>query len=115
MTPPSSSQNVEIWCWDPFSRYCEYYSILVFQHHYPISCTANDTLFNQNTDISSMHTSQDTRFNKEVDKKTGYLTKSLLCMPIFNYDGDVIGIAQIMNKKDGSHEFGNADEEVRSP
>lgn len=25
---------------------------------------------------------QDERFNKDVDKKTGYHTKSILCMPI---------------------------------
>ena len=55
---------------------------------------------------------QDSRFNKEVDKKTGYRTQSLLCMPILNYEGDLIGVAQIMNKTDGCPEFSEQDEDV---
>jgi GAF domain-containing protein len=54
---------------------------------------------------------QDPRFNKEVDKKTGYRTKNLLCMPILNYDGHLVGVAQIMNKASGEA-FTKADEEV---
>jgi GAF domain-containing protein len=33
----------------------------------------------------------DERFNKEVDQRTGYRTKSLLCMPLFNKEGKTIG------------------------
>ena len=32
---------------------------------------------------------QDSRFNQDVDKQTGYRTKSLLCTPIKNSDGEV--------------------------
>ena len=32
-----------------------------------------------------------------------YLNRSsLVCMPVCNYDGEVIGVAQIMNKREGS-------------
>ncbi|XP_022096548.1 cGMP-specific 3',5'-cyclic phosphodiesterase-like isoform X3 [Acanthaster planci] len=55
---------------------------------------------------------EDPRFNPEVDKRTGYRTYSILCMPIINHDGDVIGVAQVINKVSGSHEFTNKDEEV---
>ena len=55
---------------------------------------------------------QDPRFNKEVDKKTGYRTHSILCEPILNYDGEVTGVAQIINKVTGSHDFTKQDEEV---
>lgn len=55
---------------------------------------------------------QDNRFNKEVDEKTGYRTRSLLCMPILNAEDHVIGVAQIMNKAD-EEEFSEADEEAR--
>lgn len=48
---------------------------------------------------------QDPRFNKEVDDKTGYRTHSICCMPILNRDHVVIGVAQIINKKTGTHEF----------
>lgn len=43
----------------------------------------------------------DPRFNGEIDLKTGYKTNLMLSMPICNYEGDVIGVAQIINKTDG--------------
>lgn len=41
---------------------------------------------------------QDSRFNRYIDQKTGYRTKSVLCMPIKDSFGEVIGVAQIINK-----------------
>ena len=41
---------------------------------------------------------EDDRFNPEVDRKTGYVTKSILCMPVFNEQGEVIGAYQAINK-----------------
>lgn len=55
---------------------------------------------------------QDPRFNNEIDLRTGYKTNIILCMPICNYEGDVIGVAQIINKTDNSLEFSNRDVEV---
>ncbi|XP_046371540.1 cGMP-specific 3',5'-cyclic phosphodiesterase-like isoform X2 [Haliotis rufescens] len=55
---------------------------------------------------------EDPRFNQEVDKRTGYTTHSILCLPIINYEGEVIGVAQIINKIDGNHEFTRQDEEL---
>lgn len=43
----------------------------------------------------------DPRFNAEIDQKTGYKTNAMLSMPICNYEGDVIGVAQIINKTNG--------------
>ena len=43
----------------------------------------------------------DPRFNCEIDIKTGYKTHVILSMPICNYEGDVIGVAQIINKTNG--------------
>ncbi|HID57490.1 TPA: HD domain-containing protein, partial [Candidatus Poribacteria bacterium] len=43
----------------------------------------------------------DPRFNREVDRRTGYRTKSILCSPMKNLQGDVIGVVQILNKLDG--------------
>jgi adenylate cyclase len=37
--------------------------------------------------------------SKETDKRTGYRTCSLLCMPVFNADGELIGVTQLINKK----------------
>lgn len=43
----------------------------------------------------------DPRFNPEVDKKTGYKTDTILCMPVKNKKGKIIGVAQSLNKKGG--------------
>ena len=53
--------------------------------------------------------SKDPRFNKEVDNQTGYRTHSICCMPILNRDQIVIGVAQLINKKSGNHEFTDKD------
>ncbi|XP_050824969.1 dual 3',5'-cyclic-AMP and -GMP phosphodiesterase 11A isoform X1 [Gopherus flavomarginatus] len=55
---------------------------------------------------------QDRRFNDEIDKLTGYKTKSLLCMPIRNNDGEIIGVAQAINKTPGGAPFIDDDEKV---
>lgn len=34
-----------------------------------------------------------------VDRRSGYRTYSLLCLPIFNADGDLIGVTQLVNKR----------------
>jgi putative ABC transport system ATP-binding protein len=43
----------------------------------------------------------DPRFNPDVDKKTGYRTRSILSLPIKNQDGVVFAVAQLLNRKDG--------------
>lgn len=45
--------------------------------------------------------SKDERFNQKVDKKTGFSTKSLICVPLIN-KYEIIGCIQILNKNDGS-------------
>ena len=44
---------------------------------------------------------RDSRFNSDVDKQTGYVTKTILCVPIKNMDGECIGVTQMINKKNG--------------
>lgn len=53
---------------------------------------------------------EDDRFNPEVDKQTGYVTKSILCMPVMNAKGKVIGAYQAINKLDANGEAGTFDE-----
>jgi adenylate cyclase len=37
--------------------------------------------------------------SKKTDEQIGYRTCSLLCMPVFNSDGELIGVTQLVNKK----------------
>ena len=56
--------------------------------------------------------SQDERFLSEIDKKTGYVTHSILCLPILNRQGSVVGVAQMVNKKGAPDGFTLSDEQV---
>lgn len=66
------------------------------------------TCFTEGEVINIPEAYEDSRFNQEVDKKTGYRTRSILCMPIINKDGRKLGIMQVLNKKGGP--FGPNDE-----
>jgi len=44
---------------------------------------------------------QDKRFNDEIDRKTGFTTKSILCAPIKTARGEIIGVVQTLNKREG--------------
>jgi putative nucleotidyltransferase with HDIG domain len=50
-------------------------------------------------------------FNPEVDRQTGYLTKSILCMPLLNRKGDLTGVYQVLNKLDFDR-FSSHDEQL---
>jgi class 3 adenylate cyclase/putative methionine-R-sulfoxide reductase with GAF domain len=44
----------------------------------------------------------DSRFNRDFDLKTGYHTKSILCMPVYDPRQNIIGAIQVLNKLDGT-------------
>ena len=44
---------------------------------------------------------EDPRFEPEVDRRLNYRTRSLLCLPIRNKDGQTTGVLQLLNKKGG--------------
>ena len=52
----------------------------------------------------------DPRFNRDVDRQTGYRTRSLLSLPVKNQAGQVFAVAQLLNRKDGKP-FDAEDEE----
>ncbi|NNF43757.1 MAG: SpoIIE family protein phosphatase [Phycisphaerales bacterium] len=53
---------------------------------------------------------EDPRFNPAVDRATGYRTRSVLAIPLLADDGDLVGVAQVLNKDEGT--FTAADEQV---
>lgn len=51
----------------------------------------------------------DARFDRSIDELTGYRTRNILCVPIRTMKGDLIGVAQMLNKLP---RFGKADQEL---
>jgi adenylate cyclase len=43
----------------------------------------------------------DTRFNPEIDEETGYHTRTVLCVPVRNWDNQIIGVTEVLNKRTG--------------
>ena len=43
----------------------------------------------------------DPRFNRDVDRKTGYRTRCLLTVPLVGYDDSLVGVLQVLNKSGG--------------
>lgn len=44
----------------------------------------------------------DPRFNPEMDTRTGYRTRNILCMPVVNRRSETIGVVQVLNKRGGA-------------
>lgn len=43
---------------------------------------------------------KDEHFNRSVDEETGFITRSILCVPIKTVKGEIIGVVQALNKLD---------------
>ncbi len=52
----------------------------------------------------------DRRFNREVDRQTGYRTRCLLSVPLLGIDGALVGVLQLLNKRTGT--FDSQDEQL---
>jgi adenylate cyclase len=52
---------------------------------------------------------EDPRAYLEIDRLTGFRTRSILCAPVKDGDGTIIGVLEAINKKDG--DFAKEDEE----
>ncbi len=51
------------------------------------------------------------QFNQAIDKKSGYRTRAILCMPIKSGD-QIIGVIQLINKVVGTGVFSTDDEDI---
>ncbi|MFC1673575.1 GAF domain-containing protein [Pseudomonadota bacterium] len=54
----------------------------------------------------------DSHFNKSIDEQTGFRTRTILCAPIKTVKGEVIGVVQSLNKKDGRKHVLFSDEDL---
>lgn len=62
---------------------------------------------NEQVFIDDAH--NDPRFNPEPERKTGYITKSILVIPFANSDGEIIGAFQAINKRTKNSVFSQYD------
>lgn len=58
-------------------------------------------VFTSGKSINIPHAYADLRFNPAFDKKTGFFTRSILCVPVINKSGKTIGVTQVLNKRGG--------------
>ena len=59
----------------------------VAQHHQPLRIPFD------------VYEQSDSQMAQETDKKTGYRTCSLLCMPVFSPERELLGVTQLLNKR----------------
>ncbi|MBC8379844.1 MAG: GAF domain-containing protein [Planctomycetes bacterium] len=58
-------------------------------------------VFTSEKTINIPYAYADLRFNPAFDKKTGFFTRSILCVPVVNKQGKTIGVTQVLNKRGG--------------
>ncbi|MDD3147614.1 MAG: adenylate/guanylate cyclase domain-containing protein, partial [Candidatus Riflebacteria bacterium] len=58
-------------------------------------------VFKSSKTINIPYAYADLRFNPSFDKKTGFFTRSILCVPVVNKHGKTIGVTQVLNKHGG--------------
>ena len=58
-------------------------------------------VFTSRETINIPYAYADLRFNPAFDKKTGFFTRSILCVPVINKIGKIIGVTQVLNKRSG--------------
>lgn len=59
------------------------------------------TVFTSGKSVNIPYAYADLRFSPETDKRTGFFTRSILCVPVVNKKGKTIGVTQVLNKRGG--------------
>jgi GAF domain-containing protein len=55
---------------------------------------------------------EDARFNPAIDLRTGYKTRSILCLPILDENGECIAVAEAINKLNDNDDQQNQQQDV---
>jgi HD-GYP domain-containing protein (c-di-GMP phosphodiesterase class II) len=50
-------------------------------------------------DVYELEEASPYKFNKEIDKQTGYRTRSMIALPMIDHKGERIGVIQLINKQ----------------
>ena len=78
------------------------------QIRFPNNVGIAGAVFTSGKTVTIPYAYADLRFNPAFDKKTGFFTRSILCVPVVNQHGKTIGVTQVLNKRGGP--FTNEDE-----
>jgi len=68
---------------------------------FPAHAGIAGTVFTTGKTVNIPHAYADLRFNTSFDKQTGFFTRSILCTPLINKHGVIIGVTQALNKSGG--------------
>jgi sigma-B regulation protein RsbU (phosphoserine phosphatase) len=77
----------------------------------PLGVGIAGTVAETRTPINIPDAYADARFDPDFDKETGYRTRSILCLPLIGNGDRLIGVIQVLNKKD-REVFNEADESL---
>ncbi|PHR58393.1 MAG: hypothetical protein COA44_02815 [Arcobacter sp.] len=75
--------------------------------HIPMSSGIVGQAIENKTQMIINDVQKNENFNAEVDKKSGYETRNMMVIPMFNRHNVIIGAFQVINKKEG--DFNDAD------
>jgi diguanylate cyclase (GGDEF)-like protein len=108
-----SAERASLWYWDKSKA--QYWTLAASDSGklvVPEGSGIVGTSIKNNETIVINNPYEDERFNPQVDRESGFVTKSILCMPITNTRGEVIGAYQAINKFDekGDAGFDEVDE-----
>lgn len=68
---------------------------------FPADAGIAGAVFSSGETVNTSTPYDDPRFNPDFDQQTGFVTRSLLCMPIASKSGHRIGVTQVLNKRRG--------------
>lgn len=77
--------------------------------HLPLGRGIAGTVAQTGTLINIPAAYADARFDPENDRRSGYQTLSILCLPLIDHHNTVVGVIQVLNRRDGLA-FGSHDE-----
>ena len=69
------------------------------QIRFPSNVGIAGAVYTSGKTINIPHAYADLRFNPAFDKKTGFFTRSILCVPVINKQGKTIGVTQVLNRR----------------
>jgi adenylate cyclase len=80
-----------------------------FQIRLPKTAGIAGAVYTSGQSVNIPYAYADLRFNPSFDRQTGFFTRSILCVPVINKQGRIIGVTQCLNRRGGP--FSQEDEQ----